>query len=164
MFLVTQLHHQPVVGQVGHVVARLPDGHLNAGLKSTVELKPALVGGGGAGDPVVILDTSHLPVLQEPLTSSQFVFITVWSTLIGRGMSRLGSHWSKASPVMLAPAILCHKEPARRIQSPLLGALERKIPQGGYFACSSLVLYGIRELAPALLSTNERQASTFLDQ
>ena len=26
------------------------------------------------------------------------------------------------------PAILCHKEPARRIQSPLLGALERKIP------------------------------------
>ena len=26
------------------------------------------------------------------------------------------------------PALLCHKEPARRIQSPLLGALERKIP------------------------------------
>ena len=30
------------------------------------------------------------------------------------------------------PALLCHKEPARRIQSPLLGALERKItPLGG---------------------------------
>ena len=43
-----------------------------------------------------------------------------------------------------SPALLCHKEPARRIQSPLLGALERKIPLGGYFACSSLVLYGIR--------------------
>ena len=35
------------------------------------------------------------------------------STLIGGGMSRLGSHWSRACPVMLAPAILCHKEPAR---------------------------------------------------
>ena len=41
------------------------------------------------------------------------------STLIGRGMSRLVSHWSR---VMLAPALLCHKEPARRIQSPRLGA------------------------------------------
>ena len=30
------------------------------------------------------------------------------------------------------PALLCHKEPARRIQSPLLGALERKIPLLGY--------------------------------
>ena len=48
------------------------------------------------------------------------------------------------SEVLLAPALLCHKGPARRIQSPLLGALERKIPLGGYFACSSLVLYGIR--------------------
>ena len=37
--------------------------------------------------------------------------------------------------MLLAPALLCHKEPARRIQSPQLGALERKIP---------LVLYGIR--------------------
>ena len=42
------------------------------------------------------------------------------------------------------PALLCHKEPGRRIQSPLLGALERKIPLGGYFSCSSLALYGIR--------------------
>ena len=51
------------------------------------------------------------------------------------------------SEELLAPALLCHKEPARRIQSHLLGALERKIPLGRYFACSSLVLYGIRELA-----------------
>ena len=35
------------------------------------------------------------------------------------------------SEELLAPALLCHKEPARRIQSPLLGALERKIPLGG---------------------------------
>ena len=37
----------------------------------------------------------------------------------------------------------------------------------GYFACSSLVLYGIRLLAQASLgklSTNERGASTILDQ
>ena len=32
---------------------------------------------------------------------------------------------------MLEPALLCHKEPARRIQSPLLGALERKILLAG---------------------------------
>ena len=49
----------------------------------------------------------------------------MFCTLIGRGMSRLGSHWSRD---VAAPALLCHKEPARRIQSPLLGALERKIP------------------------------------
>ena len=42
------------------------------------------------------------------------------------------------------PAPLCHKEPAHRIQSPLLGAWERKIPLGRYFAYSSLVLYVIR--------------------
>ena len=65
--------------------------------------------------------------------------------------SLVHSHWSRNVEVCLslvesvaAPALLCHKEPARRIQSPLLGALERKIPLGGYFACSSLVLYGIR--------------------
>ena len=40
---------------------------------------------------------------------------SVWSTLIGRGMSRPGCHWSRASLVMLAPAILCHKEPAREL-------------------------------------------------
>ena len=53
-------------------------------------------------------------------------------------------HLEDRSEELLAPALLCHKEPARRIQSPLLRALERKIPLGGYFACSSLVLYGIR--------------------
>ena len=60
--------------------------------------------------------------------------------------SLVHSHWSRNVEARLslvesnaAPALLCHKEPARRIQSPLLGALERKIP------CSSLVLYGIRD-------------------
>ena len=55
------------------------------------------------------------------------------------------------------PALLCHKEPARSKQSvpkPLVGG----------FGCDELVLYGIRELAPATLSTNESQVSTFLDQ
>ena len=36
--------------------------------------------------------------------------------------------------VLLAPAVLCHKEPARCIQRAIRG----------YFACSPLVLYGIR--------------------
>ena len=58
---------------------------------------------------------------------------------------QLSADWSTSmsrikSEELLAPALLCHKEPVRRIQSPLLGALERKIPLGGYFACSSLVL------------------------
>ena len=46
-------------------------------------------------------------------------FKVAWSTLIGLGSTLLRSHWSRASLVMLAPAVLCHKEPARRIQSPL---------------------------------------------
>ena len=41
-----------------------------------------------------------------------------WSTLIGRGMSRLGSHSSRASLVMLAPAVLCHKEQAWASKAP----------------------------------------------
>ena len=52
----------------------------------------------------------------------------VFSTLIGRGMSRVDFHWSRD---VAPPALLSHKEPARRIQSPLLGALERKIPPLG---------------------------------
>ena len=41
-----------------------------------------------------------------------------WSTLIGRAPTLLRSHWSRASLVMLAPAILCHKEPARASKAP----------------------------------------------
>ena len=59
-----------------------------------------------------------------------------WSALIGRGPTLLCSHWSRSSLVILAPAILCHKELARRFQSLLLATLERKIPplgMGGIF-------------------------------
>ena len=38
--LTAQLHHQPVVCEVGDVVARLPDGHLKPGLDGAVLLKP----------------------------------------------------------------------------------------------------------------------------
>ena len=54
-----------------------------------------------------------------------------------RGLALIGRELHSVA----MPALLCHKEPA------LLGALERIIPPleiGGYFACSSLVLYGIR--------------------
>ena len=47
---------------------------------------------------------------------------SAWSTLIGRGMSGLGSHWSR---VLLAPALLCHKEPAKY---PPSGILRSKAP------------------------------------
>ena len=43
---------------------------------------------------------------------------SVWSTLIGRAPTLLHPHWSRASLVMLAPAILCHKEPARASKAP----------------------------------------------
>ena len=59
---------------------------------------------------------------------------------------------------------LCHKEPARSKQNIPLGVLCVSKPLPGGFGCDELVLYGIRELAPATLSTNESQASTFLDQ
>ena len=72
-----------------------------------------------------LLSTDLDTVLLAPLTTLK----SAWSTLIGRGMSRLVSHWSR---YVAPPALLCHKEPARRIQSPLLGASERKIrPLGG---------------------------------
>ena len=32
----------------------------------------------------------------------------VWSTLIGRDLTLLRSHWPRASQVMLASAVLCH--------------------------------------------------------
>ena len=44
-----------------------------------------------------------------------------------RGLALIGRELHSVA----APALLCHKEPARRIQSPLLGALERKIPPLG---------------------------------
>ena len=74
--------------------------------------------------------------------------LPVWSTLIGPAPTLLRSHWSRASLVMLAPAILCHKEPARSKQT---------IPSRGLWM-PELVLYDIRLLAQATLgklSTNE---------
>ena len=44
-----------------------------------------------------------------------------------RGLALIGREVHGVAP----PALLCHKEPAHRIQSPLLGALERKIPPLG---------------------------------
>ena len=40
-----------------------------------------------------------------------------WSTLIGRAPTLLRSHWSRTSLLMLAPAVLCHKEPTRHNQN-----------------------------------------------
>ena len=54
----------------------------------------------------------------------------------------------------------CDKEPARRIQSPLLEALDRKEP----LVCDELVLYGIRDTGVATLSTNLSRASLSLNQ
>ena len=42
-----------------------------------------------------------------------------------RGSALIGRELHSVAP----PALLCHKEPARLIQSPLLGALERKAPR-----------------------------------
>ena len=68
---------------------------------------------------------------------------SVLSTFTGSSLTSLTScvvrsHWSRLIEarlslvesfiVLLRQCLLCHKEPARRIQSPLLGALERKKP------------------------------------
>ena len=58
----------------------------------------------------------------------------VFSTLIGRGMSRLGSHWSRASDVRV---LLRQQSYARK--NPLVA----KIPPTRGICCSSLVLYGM---------------------
>ena len=69
----------------------------------------SLVSPGGRGKS--LLKTSSCSVLiNKKQFSHRLTGWSVWSTLIGRGMSRLGSHWSRASPVLLAPAVLCHKE------------------------------------------------------
>ena len=52
---------------------------------------------------------SQLEVLQCHLCSFVSHWQADWSTLIGRGPTLLRSHWSRASLVMLAPAVLCHK-------------------------------------------------------
>ena len=51
------------------------------------------------------------------------ILATVWSTLIGRGSTRLGSHWLR---VLLAPALLCHKEPAQA--NSLAGSYDIRAP------------------------------------
>ena len=53
------------------------------------------------------------------ITTSHPVIKAVWSTLIGRDPTLLRFHWSRASRVMLVPAILCHKEPARASKAPI---------------------------------------------
>ena len=79
-------------------------------------------------------------------------------------ISVVHSHWSRSNEarlslvksfiVLLRQCLLCHKEPACYIQSPLLGA----------FACSLLVLYGTRDTTVATLSTNESRACYDVDQ
>ena len=54
--------------------------------------------------------------------------IPVFSTLIGRGQTMFGSYWSRTSEC-------CLRQQYYAIKTRLIG---------GYFACSSLVLYGIR--------------------
>ena len=44
-----------------------------------------------------------------------------WSILIGRAPALVRSHWSRASLVMLPPAVSCHKEQARASKAPYLG-------------------------------------------
>ena len=60
--------------------------------------------------------------------------VAEWSTLIGRVEILLSLVESfielKYFHSVAMSALLCLKEPARRIQSPLLGALQRKIPAG----------------------------------
>ena len=60
-------------------------------------------------------------------------FKVAWSTLIGLGSTLLRSHWSRASLVMLAPAVLCHKETDRRIHT-------RVVDQSAFLSSRKLCL------------------------
>ena len=62
--------------------------------------------------------TQDISVTEEFVQMGQERIRSDWSTLIGRAMSRLGYHWSRAFPVMLAPAISCYKEPAWASKAP----------------------------------------------
>ena len=57
-----------------------------------------------------------LAVLHLSSAIGQYYYLAAWSTLIGRAPTLLRSHWSRASLLMPAPAVLCHKEPARATQ------------------------------------------------
>jgi len=76
---------------------------------------------------------SPLLLVEGQTTQPGGQYRTVFSTTIGPGSTRLGSHWSRATPT-----ILCHKEPARSIQKPN-GSLVCKKTR-----CFSLFFYGIR--------------------
>ena len=87
----------------------------------------------------VVLDKNMLE--EGALEEAEFYNITDLIKLLKERFVRsrlVHSHWSRASLVMLAPAILCHKEPAG-------GSVSKpptRIPK-----MPELVLYGIRELA-----------------
>ena len=74
------------------------------------------------------------------------------SSWVATTFSWLGSTWHQSGPPqcrglfrgVATPALLCHKEPARASKAPRGGFGTQNAPIGGYFACSSLVLYGIR--------------------
>ena len=69
----------------------------------------------------VLEGRSHLKKLHVRAQSESKKLLSqaaVWSTLIGRSLTLLRSHWSRASLVMVAPAVLCHKEPARAFKAP----------------------------------------------
>ena len=60
---------------------------------------------------------SQFALYYEIYPGLSLVELLHYCSLIGRELQSVAT-----------PALLCHKEPARRIQSPLLGALGRKIP------------------------------------
>ena len=119
---------------------------INTGMLSLPNTFPfslylSLVSPGGRGKS--LLKTSSCSVLiNKKQFSHRLTGWSVWSTLIGRGISRLGSHWSRASPVLLAPAVLCHKEAIPR-NSPrhrggplwsILSYLPQKLSDNGGFS------------------------------
>ena len=92
----------------------------------------------------------------SPWPSSASSGLILWSSFQVREMSGYDCAYNRTFPCMEANCPLCHKEPARR------GILCSKALIGGLGALGlwmpELVLYCLR------LLTNERRASTFLDQ
>ena len=82
--------------------------------------------------------TENLPAVLEAVLGD---LGTEWSTLIGRAPTLLHSHWSRASLVLLAPAVFMV---LYGIRAPIIGPFRAWKPT--ILWMPELVLYGIRLL------------------
>ena len=124
LFLLLSVDGYFVIESCGKLFALLPVIHVNScphlPPETELRLKVLVVfHGTGRINSQILRDPSLSLYRTLSCSMKSMIIITVFSTLIGRELHNVAT-----------PALLCHKEPARRIQSPLLGAFERKDSTG----------------------------------